>query len=940
MNTAQSWPLASHFSMVLQNPRIAFRSPDLKQIAIAKDRLNQPRAWSGAFATVYQGSFPNGGGKLAIRVFSSGAPERRERYQAIAEYLRSRKLPALVGFSYSDDGIRSASDGKFYPLVTMDWVPGETLFKWVRRQCLDKNRKALAGAAERWIELVGQLDAAKIAHGDLQHANVMVTEQGELKLVDYDCMCVPALVGRKNLEIGVEPYQHPARNHETPLSLELDRYSALFILVALRALAADPELWNTYVERPQHDKLLFRREDLDDPRHSTLVQALYESTDAEVGRLCRELVELRRLDIHQTPRLADLLFSFSNVEKLLAARDFDGVVEMLSRGKKTAADAPAALQPKVREAQERVKLRLELEKAVGAGDEAAMQRLFQPKLFDDYPKALMAAEVARRAAEAIPLLAQLEAARKAQHWRQLVQLWDAHRALLESRKSAAKFEIEVRAWRERNQACDAVLSLLKQPACEVGALGLAWSKLTSLGGHPDVEPERPTIERLLKRQRAWSHFQKIERGSGQSADLELVRAWNEKLFDGWKTAERERPSVVAAHERLALVKRLESLAVAAHTAADETKLVKVATRLPAEYKHDLRSRVELARVRLRALDQLGAALAEPASDLAISAAWEELEKLEAQSLAPAEIQGRVLQAAARAPALYALKQLPHAYPAEQAPQLDPRLLGVWDDDLLDGCRDAQPWRAAHRQAVHRKQVLEAFEKAIAAGDKHRIVDLYEEPCLHHYPLPADWVRQAKGAVAEVKAMRRLLAALANNAPAEFNEAFDARLLRQNHAAFAPHAERIRDWLAVEVLPAAKLGLAPPLARQALAMEPGSSATCRICWQWPEPRFTDQCLVAVCRHKPRPGEDPRRLDAWLRLPVDRKSYEEGGGSRLLHVEQNWQGAYLTVWALVDVGFETFASEPLILGRLETPAPVRPARWNPGGIFGGSSRMSDR
>ena len=85
MTAPQSWPLASHFSMVLQNPRIAFRSPDLKQIAIAKDKLNQPRAWSGAFATVYQGSFPNGRGSLAL------APIRTTSENGAGSAVRSSK---------------------------------------------------------------------------------------------------------------------------------------------------------------------------------------------------------------------------------------------------------------------------------------------------------------------------------------------------------------------------------------------------------------------------------------------------------------------------------------------------------------------------------------------------------------------------------------------------------------------------------------------------------------------------------------------------------------------------------------------------------------------------------------------------------------------------------------------------------------------------------
>ena len=52
-------------------------------------------------------------------------------------------------------------------------------------------------------------------------------------------MCVPALAGRPNMETGLAPYQHPQRNEQTLLSLNLDHFSALVIYVALRA--RDPE---------------------------------------------------------------------------------------------------------------------------------------------------------------------------------------------------------------------------------------------------------------------------------------------------------------------------------------------------------------------------------------------------------------------------------------------------------------------------------------------------------------------------------------------------------------------------------------------------------------------------------------------------------------------------------------------------------------------------
>ena len=132
------------------------------------------------------------------------------------------------------------------------------------------------------MRLVAELRGAGIAHGDLQHANVLVTPRGYLKLVGYDGMCVPALRGRPNLETGLAPYQHPQRNEHTRLSANLDHFSALVIYVALRALAASPSLWSRYIEQSGYDKLLFRSEDFRDPDQSALYRDLLRSPDAAV----------------------------------------------------------------------------------------------------------------------------------------------------------------------------------------------------------------------------------------------------------------------------------------------------------------------------------------------------------------------------------------------------------------------------------------------------------------------------------------------------------------------------------------------------------------------------------------------------------------------------------------------------------------------------------
>jgi hypothetical protein len=64
--------------------------------------------------------------------------------------------------------------------------------------------------------LASRLREAGVAHGDLQHGNVLLvpatdTDRLSLKLVDYDGMFVPALTGAQTGEVGHPAYQHPQR---------------------------------------------------------------------------------------------------------------------------------------------------------------------------------------------------------------------------------------------------------------------------------------------------------------------------------------------------------------------------------------------------------------------------------------------------------------------------------------------------------------------------------------------------------------------------------------------------------------------------------------------------------------------------------------------------------------------------------------------------------
>jgi len=65
---------------------------------------------------------------------------------------------------------------------------------WVQGQLLDRcaegllgQPKELAGLREKFRTLVKEVEAAKFAHGDLQHGNILVSGK-ELLLIDYDGM--------------------------------------------------------------------------------------------------------------------------------------------------------------------------------------------------------------------------------------------------------------------------------------------------------------------------------------------------------------------------------------------------------------------------------------------------------------------------------------------------------------------------------------------------------------------------------------------------------------------------------------------------------------------------------------------------------------------------------------------------------------------------------
>ncbi|MCH8042887.1 MAG: hypothetical protein IID44_04135 [Planctomycetes bacterium] len=909
------WPNPSDFSRILQTPQVAFRAAELKACQIEKNSLGQPRPRAGNFATVYRGMMPDGN-SIAVRVFNLGRDERRERYEAISQYLSDRTLPCLVNFEYIEAGIRSPSDGKFYPLVTMEWVQGEVIFGWLARQCQRRDAVALLSAADQWVELVDQLRRAHIAHGDLQHGNIMVDEAGRLRLVDYDCMCVPELVGRKNLEIGVEPYQHPQRDNNTPLSLDLDNFSSLMILTALRALAAAPDLWRKYVDEPSYDKLLFRTSDFLDPHNSELYTDLMNSPDELVGELTSALLDAYRGAFERVPSLDEILDPFEKVEQLLVGQDWDGALQLLQR-KGIEHDVPPRLHGAVREAVDRVDCRKALEAAIEAGNEVDIQRLYFPGLLDDYPAAQEAVQIARRAGEAIPALRRLRSVHQQKHWEAFVRTWDDYRSLLIGRKSAQRYEREAEQWRRRNTTLARLLALLEQAdvneieKADVPAIAAAWRQLARLGGHPQGDALESQVHQLVRREKWRRAVARISNEPTEADDRNLVGLWDEQLLADWASAEPWRERYQQARGRLdalTLLRQAMDASASRPNTQSERTIVEAVSDLPPGYPHHFVERVLLAQRRLDAAAVLQEALDADGPERQIVSRWQQLTEVDGQTLAAENCKARVDLARCRIPVLARLARIDFHLPAAK---LDELLIEAWDDELMRDCRDAARWLSPYEAARDRRVLIGRIEAALETADDRLIGQLVSDPLLHEYPLRSTWAGPIRLAQDRTRAVAQLIAAMDEGETERFVECFDVELLAKFKEDLVDYEPQIQDWVEMEMRSCERVGLRMAFHSPLVKIDRGSY---RMRWSWPPSRLSNRCIITLSPREPGTNNDPLRLATDARVELTRDQWNAAGGSHVMEIEAAWGGDYVAAWAVIELGFATLYSEPLLLGQL--------------------------
>lgn len=231
---------------------------------------------TGAFASVYRLRCDDR--DVALRCFLRNSEDRKLRYEQISEFLSSREVPYTVPFHYMEEGIQTNSC--WTPAIKMEWLQGHTLDQFLQNNL--ENSECLERLEQSFLKMMQDLREFGIAHGDLQHGNILVLKDGSLRLLDYDGMFVPSMSQRTTEEIGHASYQHPSRT-KNDFGPYLDNFPAWIIYTSILACRIDPRLWNDL--GAGDDALLFRASDFNKPMSSPAFAALENHDDPKLARL-------------------------------------------------------------------------------------------------------------------------------------------------------------------------------------------------------------------------------------------------------------------------------------------------------------------------------------------------------------------------------------------------------------------------------------------------------------------------------------------------------------------------------------------------------------------------------------------------------------------------------------------------------------------------------
>ena len=274
------YPLISEYVRAIQD--VSNNFDKLAHLVPVLDDHGEPYRSSGAFAVVFKMKDEQTGKCYALKCFTEEQEGRAEAYRQIADELEFVDTSYITSVNYLDKEIfvDSSCEEDEFPILLMDWIDGETMETYIAENYQDNYTMAML--CYRFCKMAAWLRSQPFAHGDIKPDNIMVRPDGNLTLVDYDGMFVPAMKGQKSPTIGTKDFSHPLRTVDD-FDETIDDFALASIALSLKAISLKPSLLDEYGAA---DRLLFSAEDYRDLSKSKVMSALQElMNDEEVNTL-------------------------------------------------------------------------------------------------------------------------------------------------------------------------------------------------------------------------------------------------------------------------------------------------------------------------------------------------------------------------------------------------------------------------------------------------------------------------------------------------------------------------------------------------------------------------------------------------------------------------------------------------------------------------------
>lgn len=254
-------------SDILDSVRIPqfIKDDEIQQGDFLKSNTGNLIHYAGGFTVVFPVTVKDK--KWAFRCWHNDTGIDAPRMKVLSDAIAESHLKYLCDFKYEDVGIMVK--GKPYPTSRMKWVEGKNINDYLLVHQHESAR--IKKLAKDFLAMTRELHSRHIAHGDLQQGNIMVNEQGEIFLVDYDSMYCPQMGNVPDIIKGKDDFQHPTRRKNSKATEKLDYFSELIIYTSILAISEDARLVAKY---NIDDSLLFKSQDYGDIENSNIYQDL------------------------------------------------------------------------------------------------------------------------------------------------------------------------------------------------------------------------------------------------------------------------------------------------------------------------------------------------------------------------------------------------------------------------------------------------------------------------------------------------------------------------------------------------------------------------------------------------------------------------------------------------------------------------------------------